>query len=85
MAAAIPRTNAMQENVFIVYPGALWGWEVIRDGHDDEPACFDERRPAVEYARAMAIAMSPGEVRIEDARGFVRVTWKTRSGQEVRP
>ena len=56
MAAAIPRTNAMQENVFIVYPGALWGWEVIRDGHDDEPACFDERRPAVEYARAMAIA-----------------------------
>jgi hypothetical protein len=73
----------MQENVFIVYPGVLWGWEVIREG-DEEPMCFDDRRPAVDYARAMAIAMSPGEIRIEDARGFVRVAWKTRSGQEVR-
>ena len=45
---------------------------------------FDDRRPAVDYARAMAIAMSPGEVRVEDARGIVRVAWKTRSGQEVR-
>ena len=74
----------MQENVFIVYPGALWGWEVIREGRD-EPMCFDNRRLAIEYARAMAIAMSPGEVRVEDARGFVQAAWKTPSGQAVRP
>jgi len=73
----------MRENVFIVYPGAPWGWEVVREG-EDEPMCFDDRRPAVDYARAMAVAMSPGEVRIEDARGFVRVAWMTRFGQEVR-
>ena len=83
MALATLQANAMQENVFIVYPGALWGWEVIREGQD-EPVYFDDRRPAVDYARAMAIAMSPGEVRVEDARGIVRVAWKTRSGQEVR-
>ena len=74
----------MQQNLFVVYPGALWGWEVILEGRD-EPMPFDERKQAIDYARAMAIAMSPAQVRIEDARGFVLGEWHTGSGQEVRP
>lgn len=74
----------MQENLFVVYPGALWGWEVILEGQD-EPMYFDDRQLAIDYARAMAIAMSPGQVRVEDARGFVLAEWPTRSGQGVHP
>jgi hypothetical protein len=72
----------MQENIFVVYPGAWWGWEVVREG-EDEPMCFDGRRLAIDYARAMAIAMSPSVVRVENARGIVKAEWHTRSAERV--
>lgn len=78
------QVSGMQENLFVVYPGALWGWEVILEGQD-EAMPFDERKQAIDYARAMAVAMSPAQVRIEDARGFLLAEWHTDSRQEVRP
>jgi hypothetical protein len=72
----------MQESIFVIYPGALWGWEVVREG-DDEPMCFDGLRLAIDYARAMATAMSPGVVRVENARGIVAAEWHTRPAAQV--
>jgi hypothetical protein len=66
----------------MIYPGAVWGCEVRRDARD-EPRCFDRRQFAIGEPRAMAIAMSPGVVRIEDAGGFVETEGNPRPGQQI--
>jgi len=74
----------MKANVIVVYPGPWWGWEVVRDGDTKvEPMSFDEQQPAMEYANAMASAMTPCWIRIEDLRGRVVAEWEAGHNQPL--
>ena len=65
-----------QHNVFVVYPSALltW-WEVVRDGDDGDPFCFDTREQAEAYARAMAAAGPGSVVKLENWFGETEAAW----------
>jgi len=65
----------MARQVFVVYPGALWGWEVIRDG-GDEPLTFGDKGSALACARAMANVAAPAKLRLEDWYGRVEAEWE---------
>ncbi len=65
----------MARRVFVVYPGAFWGWEVILDG-DDEPLIFGDKRSALACAEAMARVAAPATLRLEDWYGRVEAEWE---------
>ena len=65
-----------ERDVFVVYPGALFTWwEVVREGDDGYPSCFDTRDQAVAFARALA-ATGPGSVvKLENWFGETEAAW----------
>lgn len=65
----------MNEPTFVVYPGALWGWEVVREG-DDRPVAFDERAAALGHAWKLARECAPTVVRVENWYAAVQAQWK---------
>jgi hypothetical protein len=65
----------MNEPVFVVYPGALWGWEVVREG-EDRPVVFEERAAALSHAWKLARACAPAVVRIENWYAAVQAEWR---------
>ena len=68
-------------DVFVVYPGALFSWwEVVRDGDDADPVCFDTREQAVAYAHAVAAAGLRNVVKVENWFGETEAVWEV-SGQ----
>lgn len=64
----------MDQKTFVVYPGALWGWEVIAEG-DDEPQVFDHRTAALAHAWTVARGAAPARVCLENWYGIVEAEW----------
>jgi len=60
--------------LIVVYPSALLGWEVLAP-KSEEPQCFEDRASAVEHARALAEAMRPSRIQIEDWYGHIECEW----------
>ena len=58
----------------VVYPGALFGWEVLVEGFP-ESECFPSRVAAVEYAQCVADLNRPARIQIEDWYGRVELQW----------
>ena len=65
----------MARQIFVVYPGAFWGWEVILDGAD-EPLVFGDKGSALACAQAMARVAAPATLRLQDWYGRVEAEWE---------
>lgn len=60
--------------MFVVFPGALLGWEVLREG-EEEGDVFDDRYTAIEHARHLAENHRPALVKIENWFGRIECEW----------
>jgi Uncharacterized protein conserved in bacteria (DUF2188) len=61
-------------NVFVVYPGARAGWELLREG-EPGPLHFDDREAAIRYARCLADVNRPSALKVETSFGGVEASW----------
>lgn len=64
----------MRSLLYVVYPGAWWGWDVVRDGSDND-VNFETQEAALEYAFDAARMLGSARVALEDARGQVQALW----------
>jgi len=72
-----------QPSVYIVYPAALFdGWEVVEDHRDAEPAFFDTREEATDYARAQAATVGGAYIKVENWYGDTEAVWEITSQTE---
>jgi hypothetical protein len=70
-------TNAgKQPSIYVVYPAALFhGWEVMKEGVDDEGALFATREEALRCAEARAAREGGGIVKLENWFGDIEDAW----------
>jgi hypothetical protein len=61
--------------VFVVYPGARSGWELLREG-ERTPLHFSEKHSAIGYGRCIADANRPSALRVETSYGTVEAAWR---------
>ena len=69
--------------IFVVYPSARTGWEVLREG-DSETLHFQQKDAAVSYGRCLADANRPSALRIETPHGRVEAAWTFEAAGFVR-
>jgi hypothetical protein len=60
--------------VFVVYPNAHAGWELLREG-DASSLHFLAKDAAIGYARSLAAANRPSALKVETAFGQVETGW----------
>ncbi len=65
----------MSQSVYVVYPGALYGWDVVREGSAEDYA-FEDQQSALTHAFRMARIFGPAEVVLENARGAIERRWR---------
>jgi hypothetical protein len=71
-------------NVFVVYPNARAGWELLREG-DASPLHFGAKNDAIGYARCLAAANGPSALKIETAFGQLETGWVFDGAGSARP
>jgi hypothetical protein len=67
----------MNSSRYVVYPGAWWGWDVVREGASEEMN-FETRESALDFAFSIARLLGPADVVLEDGRGIVQGRWEYR-------
>jgi len=68
--------------VFVVYPGARSGWELLREG-ERTPLHFNEKDSAIGYGRCLADANRPSALRVETSYGTVEAAWRFEHAEAV--
>jgi hypothetical protein len=71
-------------NVFVVYPNARAGWELLREG-DPTPLHFAAKDAAIGYARCLASANRPSALKVETAFGGLETGWIFDGAGQARP
>jgi hypothetical protein len=71
-------------NVFVVYPNARAGWELLREG-DASPLHFLAKDAAIGYARWLAAANRPSALKVETAFGQIETGWVFDDAGSARP
>jgi hypothetical protein len=71
-------------NVFVVYPNARAGWELLREG-DASPLHFLAKDAAIGYARCLAAANRPSALKVETAFGQIETGWVFDGAGAARP
>jgi hypothetical protein len=71
-------------NIFVVYPNARAGWELLREG-DAAPLHFLAKDAAIGYARCLAAANRPSALKVETAFGQVETGWVFENAGPARP
>lgn len=69
--------------IFVVYPSARVGWELLREGEAGS-LHFQDRDAAISYGRCLADANRPSTLKVETPYGQVEVAWMFESAGEVR-
>jgi hypothetical protein len=69
--------------VYVVYPSARAGWELLREG-DRDSLHFEDKDAAVSYGRCLADANRPSTLKVETPYGQVEVTWTFDATERVR-
>jgi hypothetical protein len=64
----------MSQSVYVVYPGAWLGWDVVREGSAQDFS-FEDQHAALAHAFHMARLFAPAKVVLEDARGAIQAQW----------
>jgi hypothetical protein len=69
--------------MFVVYPSARAGWELLREGEAGS-LHFRDRESAVSYGRCLADANRPSTLKVEMPHGRVEAAWMFETAGAVR-